>query len=172
MNHVQKGDRVDIRALFVAHQAELRRYLSRTLRDTDAAADLTQETFLRFAEQGQNVCAVRQPRAYLFRMAYHLAIDHLRRRNREQVIPVSEDAWRTLPDDSPTPEQQAKGRDDLMLLRQALQELPERTQQVFQAVKVHGLTYQAAARRLGISESSVQKHLTRALSHVMTRLGR
>lgn len=170
---------MDIKALFLAHQAEVRAYLSRTLRDADAAADLTQETFLRFVEHGGRNApeaggdgtVVLQPRSYLFRMAYHLAIDHLRRRKREGISVLAEEGWSNLPDERPSPEQELWGRDDLARVQTALAELPERSRLVFRAVRIDGLTYQAAARRLGISESSVQKHLSRALVHVMTRLG-
>ena len=164
--------RLDIRALFLAHQGEVRSYLSRTLRDADAAADLTQETFLRFVEhRGGDAEAVAQPRSYLFRMAYHLAVDYIRRRRREGISVLADEGWSSLPDERPSPEREVRGRDDLATVQAALLELPERSRQVFRAVRIDGLTYQAAARRLGISESSVQKHLARALLHVMKRLG-
>jgi len=84
---------------------------------------------------------------------------------------LADEGWSSLPDERPSPEREVRGRDDLATVQAALLELPERSRQVFRAVRIDGLTYQAAARRLGISESSVQKHLARALLHVMKRLG-
>lgn len=55
-------------------------------------------------------------------------------------------------------------------LKQALAELPERTQQIFRLNRVEGMTHAQVARHLEISDSSVQKHLAKALAHVMQRL--
>ena len=48
----------DLKRLFLAHRRELQAYLTRRLRDREMAADLTQETFLRFAEQGSRTTIV------------------------------------------------------------------------------------------------------------------
>lgn len=55
-------------------------------------------------------------------------------------------------------------------LKQALAELPVRTQQIFRLNRLEGMTHAEVARQLGISDSSVQKHLAKALAHVMVRL--
>lgn len=67
-------------------------------------------------------------------------------------------------------EEQAITERSLQQLRDAVAELPERTQQIFRLNRLEGLTYAEVARRLGISDSSVQKHLAKALAHVMRRL--
>jgi RNA polymerase sigma factor (sigma-70 family) len=61
-------------------------------------------------------------------------------------------------------------RERLDRLRSVIQELPERTRQVFVLHRIEELTYGEVAARLGISESSVQKHLAKALQYVVQRL--
>ncbi len=158
----------DIKGLFLAHRRELQAYLTRKLRDVDTAADLTQETFLRYAEQGQ-AAAITHDRSYLYRTAHNLAVDHVRRRERERTETVPHEALAELADDRPSPEQVVGSQDELAQLRAALLELPERTRQVFALVRIEGLTYRAVAERLEISDSSVQKHLAQAIAHVMQR---
>ena len=46
---------VNIRALFLAHRRELLAYLTDKVRDRETAAELTQEAFLRYAQQGSGV---------------------------------------------------------------------------------------------------------------------
>ena len=75
-----------------------------------------------------------------------------------------------IPADLPGPEEITAGRERLDCLRAAIQELPERTRQIFVLHRLEELTYDQVADRLGISESSVQKHLAKALQHVMRRL--
>lgn len=164
---------MDIKRLFLAHGRELQRYLTRRLRDAETAADLTQETFLRLAEAGgaaEGGAAVLHQRSYLYRMAHNLAVDHLRRQGRERTDPTEGEVLDAVMDEAPCPERSAMGRGELRHVREALLELPERTRQVFALVRVEGLTYRETAQRLGISDSSVQKHLAKAVKHVMQRL--
>jgi hypothetical protein len=61
----------NFRRLVLAHRRELHAYLTEKLRDCETAADLTQETFLRFAEQGRST-AILHDRAYLYRTVHNL----------------------------------------------------------------------------------------------------
>jgi RNA polymerase sigma-70 factor (ECF subfamily) len=162
----------DIKGLFLDHQRELQVFLTRKLRDAETAADLTQETFLRFAEHGQggSAAAVTHARSYLYRTAHNLAVDHVRQQKREQTDVCPGDALAGIADESPLADRIVDGRSDLDRARQALLELPERTRQVFALTRLEGLTYRDVALRLEISDSSVQKHLAKAIAHVMQRL--
>jgi len=160
----------DIRALFLAHRRELQAYLTHKVRDGETAAELTQEAFLRYAQQGPGAAAVVHPRSYLYRTAHNLAVDHVRRQRRERTDPVPTDDMAGVADERPSPERVAGGLSDVAAARDALLELPERTRQVFALTRIEGLTYGEVARRLQISDSSVQKHLAKAVKHVMQRL--
>ena len=157
----------NLKSLFLAHRRELQAYLRERLRDREIAADLTQETFLRFAEQG---AAIGHSRAYLYRTARNLAIDHLRRVERQATDVAASEGLAHVPEIRPGPEEIAASRERLAELAAAVRELPERTRHVFVLHRLHGLTYGEVAARQGISESSVQKHLARALHHVMRRV--
>ena len=52
-----------------------------------------------------------------------------------------------------------------------LDELPERTRQVFVLCRVEGIRQKNVARRLGVSVSAVEKHMIRAIAHLATSLG-
>ncbi|TAJ84774.1 RNA polymerase sigma factor [Reyranella sp.] len=158
----------DLKRLFLAHRRELQTYLNRRLRDREMAADLTQETFLRFAEQGSRTTIV-DDRSYLYRTARNLAIDHVRRIGRHRTDSTTHDDLADLPENLPGPEQIVDGRQRLDRLRTIVEGLPKRTRQVFVLNRIEGLTYSEIAGRLGISISSVQKHLASALQHVLQR---
>ena len=160
----------DLKGLFLAHQRELFAYLIGRLRDVEAAADLTQETFLRYAQQRQSdSAAVLHPRSYLYRIARNLAVDHVRQQARQRTDTVDNNALAQILDDAPPIEETADSRRRLEHLLRAIDELPERTRQIFTLARIDGLTHREVAGRLGISESSVQKHLAAALQHAMRR---
>lgn len=157
---------------FLAYRGEVLAYLTRKLRDAELAADLTQEAFMRLSESGAGAAgAVGNPRAYLYRVAHNLAVDHVRRQSpRRDAAPVSDAVLAEVPDGRPSPEQVLGERQRLDIARSAVLDLPERTRQVFVLARLDGLTYRQVAETLGISESSVQKHLAKAVAHVMQRL--
>lgn len=160
-----------LKGLFLAHRRELQAYLTKKLRDCEAAADLTQETFLRYAELGSSAGAtISSERSYLYRMAHNLAVDHARQRLRRKTDVASEADLAHVADDRPTLEDEADARQRLERLRLIVDELPELTRRIFILNRIDGLTYSQVAARLGISDSSVQKHLAKALFHVTRRL--
>jgi RNA polymerase sigma factor (sigma-70 family) len=159
----------DLKRLFLAHRRELHAYVAERLRDREIASDLTQDAFVRFAEQGDQAVVVHD-RSYLYRTVQNLATDHLRRIDRQKTDVTAYEDLADLPEGLPSPEDIVCARERLDQLRAAIQELPLRTRQVFILTRIEELTYNAAAIRLGISESSVQKHLATALQHVMQRI--
>ncbi|BCA56602.1 DNA-directed RNA polymerase sigma-70 factor [Nitrospira sp. KM1] len=156
----------DLGALFLAHEPELRAYLTRKLRCPHMAADFTQEIFLRFAElPAANV--IDNVRSYLYRTAHNLIIDHFRKEERQQTFSTDHEALLAIPKEATAIDDALAAQQELLRLQTAVQHLPARTQLVFRLNRIEGLTYTEVARRLKISESSVQKHLTKALAHVM-----
>ncbi|WP_028241093.1 RNA polymerase sigma factor [Stutzerimonas azotifigens] len=160
---------VDLKALFLRHGNAVRNLLLRRSRDPQLASDLTQESFLRLAEQARNGPVDNSP-AYLFRIAQNLLIDHMRQQQRRRTDSQPNEALAHVEDETPDLERQLAARQRLQKIREAAAELPPRTQQIFRLNRLQGLTYAEVARHLGISDSSVQKHLTRALQHVAERL--
>lgn len=161
----------DISSLFLAHGGELFSYLVRKLRNRDLAADLTQETFTRYlARSVDGVAVIGNERAYLFRTALNLAVDHVRQGQRRPQDESGAETLEMIGDPRPTQERIFSGRQELGLVKEALQSLPERTREIFILQRVDGLTYREIAERLEISDSSVQKHLAAALQAVMQHI--
>lgn len=161
-----------IKSLFTEYRGELHRYIASKLRNAEMAADLTQETFLRFAEQMRNNpnLVITHTRSYLYRTAHNLIVDYLRQQDRMQMDSVPTEALFDVVDEAPSPEQVTSDKNSLAVAQMALLELPERTRQIFVMVRLEGLTYSEVAQQLAISDSSVQKHLARAVKQVMQRL--
>ena len=72
-------------------------------------------------------------------------------------------------DDAPSPETVAAGRQRLAKLVEALDCLPAKTRTVFRLHKFDGLSHAEVAQRLGISRSSVEKHMIDALKFLTAR---
>ena len=151
-----------------AHHEELRRFVFRRTGSETLADDVVQETWLRASTTG--VAMPNNPRAYLFRMAGNLAVDHIRRgRVRgERLIEGALD--QEVSSAEPGPETVVGDREELAILSAAIKELPERCRAVFLLYRGQGLTMRQVAERLDISDKTVEKHIARAMVHCRRRL--
>ena len=57
-------------------------------------------------------------------------------------------------------------------LVRALEELPERTRDIFLMRRYEGLAYGDIAERLGISVSAIEKHVAKAVAYIARRMAR
>jgi len=85
VNQLRRGDLDALSVLIARYQNRLYRYLLRLVRNAADAEDLFQQTWIRVAEQIRKYDASRNFDAWLFTLARHLAIDHLRRRRPESL---------------------------------------------------------------------------------------
>ena len=160
---------LDLDRLYLLHGREIQRYLARQVNCTETAADLTQEAFFRLLQHNGRE-SIKNVRAFLFRIASNLAKDHLRKSRRRQTEAVAPENLTRVADQAPSIDRRMEDRERLEVLRRAIAELPARTQHIFKFNRVQGLSYNEIARRLGVSESTVQKHLATALAHATARL--
>ena len=165
----------DERALWLGrhvlpHEPQLRAWLRRRNLGGLEVEDIIQETYTRLVA-AESVAHVHDAKNYAFQVAGSVVIDHLRRM---KVVPIS-----SLPDldylevasEEPSPERQAIDRDELNRLAQMIAALPGRVREVFTLRRVHGLPQREVARRHGLSESTVEKHMARGFLIMLEFVG-
>lgn len=151
-------------ALYRQHHGWLRGWLRTRLNNSADAADLAQDTFVRVL-LARTADTLKEPRHYLTTIARGLVIDLYRRRSLEQAYL---DALALRPHiHAPSAETRALILDSLLAIDRMLDGLGARTRAIFLAVQIDGLTYEKAAERVGVSVSTVRKHLARALMHCL-----
>lgn len=153
--------------LFQQHAPELSGFFHRRLGSPDQAAYLCQEVYLRLRrlERAGDVSALRDPRAFLFRIARNLLIDHLRQQRARPATVALHDPDLRLESDAPTPEAAASSAQTLAGVQAALTELPDHVRQALLWHRLEGLSQREIGTRLGVSERMAGKYITRALSH-------
>ncbi|CAB3737996.1 MULTISPECIES: RNA polymerase sigma factor [Achromobacter] len=157
-----------LRALFLERYNDFRNQLRRRLGSDDLAHDAMQEAFLKVNDLPAS-SSIQQPAAYLFRVALNIAEDQ-RRRDSRLLTGVEISELIHLADEAADPARIAQGRNQIDAFQRALQKLPERTQQMVLAARVHELPHAEIARRYGVSERIVSKELKRALDHCAQEL--
>lgn len=125
------------------------------------ASDLAQDTFVRvLAATGLRLHEVREPRAYLTTVAQRLLANHLRRRQIERAYL---EALATLPEPvAPPPDVRLMVLETLVAIDRLLDGLPVVARKAFLLWRLEELTQEEIAAQLGISRTSVRRHLAAA----------
>lgn len=160
---------IDFDALFRLCSKDLWAFLRRRVASSETAADLAQEAFYRLMRNGGKA-APDDARAYLFRTAANLAIDHRRAIRRSRIESGEEAAIAAYPDPAPNAEAHSLSREELALLERAIADLPPRGREIFILHKLEGLSYGEIAERLRISKNTVMVHMTRSLAQCRAAL--
>jgi len=160
-------------ALSKRFRTPLVRFFERRIGRQSETEDLVQEVFMRLAN-GARIDSVEHMEAYLFKTAANLLRDRQRRlmaRASEAHEPYEEDIHGAA-SEAHSPERALLGSQAIQQLVVALQELPERTRNVWVLYHVDDLPHADIARQLGIAISTIEKHLNRANVHLLKRIDR
>jgi RNA polymerase sigma-70 factor (ECF subfamily) len=154
------------------HERALRDWLARSaFLSGDRIDDLVQETYAVLVQRA-DMASIRNPRSYAFQVAKSILLQDLRRSRVVAIGSVTDLEMLDQPADMPSPEQQAIGRDELARVATAIAAMPRQTRRAFQLRRVEGLSQRDVAAALGLSESTVEKHIVRGIKLLMQQFGR
>lgn len=143
--------------LFAVHSPRLLRYFSRITGDTQLAADLAQEAFVRLYRRG---ALPENPEAWLLVVAMNLFRNDAKTRSRRLRLLTPARARAVHADAAADPAAVASP-DERARVRRALERLPKRDAQLV-LLQAEGYHYRELALALGLNEASVGKLLARA----------
>jgi len=155
--------------LYRDHHRWLLQWLWRRTGCPHTAEDLSHDTFLRAWSRPRSD-VVRRPQALLRAIAHGVVVDHLRRRDLERAY--LEALAQLPPQETPSPEVNASVFETLLAIDRLLRGLPARARSAFLLARLEGLSYPQVAERLGVSLSTVEKYMARALRHCYDALAR
>jgi RNA polymerase sigma-70 factor (ECF subfamily) len=144
------------------HRPALRAWLLArfpTLPDID---DVVQESFARIMRaRAENT--IRSTRALLFATARNLALDVVRRQRVATFEPLTDQTDSSVLTDGSDTVAIVSKQQELELLTQAIQSLPDRCRRIFTLRTAYGLTSKQIAEKLGVSESTIEKEIARGI---------
>ncbi len=150
--HYERGDLRAVNELEEIYD-KIYRYCFYKVRNSEAAEDITQETFLKFFEQKQRISRG-EDMAYLYTIARNLCFDHFRKK---QTAELSEDY--------PT-EDFAEQSELKIAVRNALERLDERQREIIVMRYIGELSVNETAEAAGISRFAVYRLERAALNEL------
>jgi RNA polymerase sigma-70 factor (ECF subfamily) len=157
---------MSVEKLFAANYDALVRYLTRFTRDPDTAADLAQETFIRYVEREPDDT---NPRAWLFTVATHLARDHVRIWNRRVVLMNEAPGEAPMGEAPRAADEELEVEESRAMVRSALDRLSHRERTLL-LMREEGFSHEEMAKATGTTTKSVGTMLVRALRKLASEL--
>jgi RNA polymerase sigma-70 factor, ECF subfamily len=157
---IGRGNEAALQELFERYQGRLYHFILRTVGEDMLAEDVFQETFIRIARKAGTY----QPRAkavtWIYRIAYHLCIDVIRRARRQ---PDFEEISEELPDSAEQPFELAVQRSRRAMLHEALDTLSPQHRAVILLAVIEERSQQEIAETIGVPVGTVKSRLHYAL---------
>jgi RNA polymerase sigma factor (sigma-70 family) len=158
-------------------QRPLMSFFLRRIHDRSQAEDFTQEVLLRVIRASQTG-SIERADSFVFKVAMNVLRDFHRRTRRNGnaiLMPLSDipvdDVYPQLVEDV-SPERVLLGRDSLAEALRALDELDERTRNIFVLFRLENMKQKDIAAYYGIGQSTVEKHVVKAVLHLAARFGK
>lgn len=157
----RKGDRQAFEQLVHRHSALVGGIAFQVLGDSDAAADVAQETFLKVHRRLETLEDPSRFRAWLCGIARTTAIDVLRKRSRETSLEKLNDEGNEPA--APAPKEGSLEQEELYAkVLRVVNGLPKVYREAMLMKHLEKLSYAAMAKRLGVTEATVESRLYRA----------
>lgn len=160
IEHLKMGDSDAYAYLVDSYLHKLCHYAFSLVNDSMVAQDIVQQVFVRVWERRKSLNTSFSFSNFLYKCVYNEFIDYHRKRRSVTFLEKKyiEGINDIVQQDNQTFAQR------LSLLKNAIQNLPTRCQQVFLMSKREGLTNMEIAEYLGVSIKTIERHITRAYS--------
>lgn len=147
-----------VEEIFAKHHGEIYAYLIRMVRDSELAADLTQDAFVKAYRAYDTLEKTENARAWLYQIAHRVALDHIRRQKIVRFLPWTGESRGAVPSAEHVVMETRLSGD----LQRALERMPERQRAALLLAELHDLTGLELAAALGVSHVAARALLTRA----------
>ena len=140
------------------HEAMLRGWLRSRFPSECDIDDILQESYLRVLNARERG-ALESPKAYLFATARNLAVDYVRNMKVFQAESLVENDALSVLDESDGVMESVARNQELEILTEAIQSLPERCRRIFTLRKVYNMSQKDIAEKMGLSVCTVSAQL-------------
>lgn len=165
----------DFERLVEQYRTRVLRFVFASVRDMDLAETLTQDCFWKAYKHRKGFRGQCSMQSWLMKIAINLIRDHARSRRFQfwkKAERVRSEEIRDWPDRSISPEEKAAVNEQVQAVWEATRTLSERQRTVFLLRFVEDLEIPEIAQSTGLTESTVNVHLVRAVRGIRKRIGR
>lgn len=154
--------------LYRLYSKRLLGYLIKLVKSETVASEILQDVFLKIWNKRQCLDSERSFRCYLFRIAENKVYDFFRKAARDSKLQVM--LIKHVCNGYSHVEESFCAKENEQILHDIINLLPARRRQIFQLIKIEGLSYDEVSRLLSISTSTISDHVVKATKFIREQL--
>lgn len=162
---IKSGDHSAFKKFFEKHHSFLYHFLLKKGLSEQQAEDLVQQAFVLIWEKRADIDEHKSLRAYLFRIAYTRMLNVFRDHEK-----FDDNAESELSETEQTADGAIENQELADALTKAINQMPEKRQEVFRLCFIQEFTYKSAAEVLGVSVKTIENHMGLALKELRNKL--
>ena len=162
---VKNGDYLAYNQLFIRYYGRLCGFVIEFTKSETSAEDVVQELFIKLWTDRKRIIVREKVAAYLFRASRNAALNYLRSEKNRQKAMDGLGFEETYPDDNPI-----EFEEFLDQLKACVDELPERSKEVFVLSRLEGFKHKEIAEKLDISVKTIKNQIWKSLQYLRTCL--
>lgn len=164
MLRVRSGEVATLAVLFERHHRALFGFFARLTSSRQGAEDLVQDVFLRMLKYRHTFEPGNQFTAWMYQIARNAHIDWIRKRKVETLCEYDrEDRLAEVASADPVPDEAIERKQDVSLLRRALDALPVEKRELLILARFQGLKYEEIGRIIDCETNTVKVRVHRAV---------
>ncbi len=163
---LKEGSKETYRQVFNTYYKVLCLYATSLTSNKSSAEDIVQNVFLNLWIKRNTLNINSSLKSYLYKATYNIFINEFRKKQREETI-VDKIHYQVL--QNAIEEEESYLKERIEWINKEIEILPPKSKKIFKMNKKRGLTYREIAKMLGISENTVESHISRALKRIRNR---
>lgn len=159
---LKEGDSFAFEVLFYKYRNKVKGFAVKIVPTQVDPEEIVQEVFVKLWLKKEAVDPGKDFQSYLFSIAKHLVLDHLKSAVNRKLYFVGEHFQQDLLIEEG--QENVLQEDAEEKLQRLIDEIPERRREIFRLSRFEGLSYKQIAERLNISENTVDSQIRNALA--------
>ncbi len=162
VTRLKEGDSFAFEVLFYKYRNKVKGFAIKLVPAQIDPEEIVQEVFVKLWLKKEAVDPEKDFQSYLFSIAKHLVLDHLKSAVNRKLYFVGEHFQQDVLADESI--ENSITEDAKEKLQKLINEIPERRREIFLLSRFEGMSYKQIAERLNISENTVDSQIRNALS--------
>lgn len=141
-------------------------FVSGYVRSRQEAEEIASDVFVAVWKNRSELHNVQNITSWLYTIARNMAVSHARKQPSIPHGATIDTAEYLMVDMYDNPETKLIGAELLDEFDRVVELLPDKSREVFKLVRIHGLRYREAADVLGVTEKTIEAHMTSAVKRI------
>jgi RNA polymerase sigma-70 factor (ECF subfamily) len=163
LDKMKGGDRESFNKVFRHYYAPLTRFCVRCVGDGDQAAEIVQDLFVKVWTNREKLTFTSSFESYMLRSVRNSAITYI---NKERSHADVNERIYTDDSDANDPSETLQSNNLEASYQKVLATMPEKRREVFLASRFDGLKYAEIATKMGLSQKTVEAHMSAAIKQL------